>query len=71
MPIKQARHSQDDSENQDKTHGRAKKRLAHKSQKMKGKRFLALTMVKTDTKITYIIYRKKIFKEKRFDLQTL
>lgn len=31
MPIKQARHSQDDSENQDKTHGRAKKRLAHKS----------------------------------------
>lgn len=27
----QARHSQDDSENQDKTHGRAKKRLAHKS----------------------------------------
>lgn len=23
MPIKQARHSQDDSENQDKTHGRA------------------------------------------------
>lgn len=38
---------------------------------MKGKRFMALTMVKTDTKITYIIYRKKIFKEKRFDLQTL
>lgn len=31
MPIKQARHSQDDSENQDKTHGRAKKRLVHKS----------------------------------------
>ena len=30
MPIKQARHSQDDSENQDKTHGRAKKRLAQK-----------------------------------------
>ena len=30
MPIKQATHSQDDSENQDKTHGRAKKRLAHK-----------------------------------------
>ena len=60
MPIKQARHSQDDSENQDKTHGRAKKRLT-----------MALTMVKTDTKITYIIYRKKIFKEKRFDLQTL
>lgn len=31
MLIKQGRHSQDDSENQDKTHGRAKKRLAHKS----------------------------------------
>lgn len=31
MPIKQERHPQDDSEHQDKTHGRAKKRLTHKS----------------------------------------
>ena len=34
-PIKQARHSQDDSENQDKTHGRNRKRH---TQKLKNER---------------------------------
>lgn len=51
-----ARYSQDDSENQDKTHGRVRKDLHTKVKKTKGTKFLSLTMVKKDTKITY---RKK------------
>lgn len=71
MPIKQARHSQDDSENQDKTHGRAKKRLAQKLKNERQKISGAYNGKNRYKNYIHIIYRKKIFKEKRFDLQTL